>query len=93
MKTLFLSLLLLPLALRAQVIVTVAGSGLAGPLGDGGPATAAMLDAPYGVTLDNAGNLYVCDMSNGRVRKVSPAIGGTISTVAGNGTAGYSGDG
>ncbi len=79
--------------LRAQVIVTVAGSGLAGPLGDGGPATAAMLDAPYRVTLDNAGNLYVCDMSNGRVRKVSPAIGGTISTVAGNGTIGYSGDG
>ena len=60
------------------VITTVAGTY---PLGDGGPATAALLLGPAAVALDRAGNLYIADYSNGRVRKVSPA--GTITTVPG----------
>jgi len=59
--------------------------------GDGGQATSAQLYDPYGLTFDGSGNLYVADFSNNRVRKVTP--GGIISTVAGNGTGGYSGDG
>ncbi len=72
------------------VITTVAGNGTAGYSGDGGPATSAQLNYPYGVTVDSAGNLYVAEVSNRRIRRVS---GGTISTVAGTGTAGFSGDG
>jgi trimeric autotransporter adhesin len=60
--------------------------------GDGGPPTSALLNAPYGVALDSAGNLYIGDSSNNRVRMVNPSGTGTISTVAGNGTCGYSGD-
>jgi trimeric autotransporter adhesin len=80
-------------AAHSQVIITSAGTGAAGFGGDGGPATAAILASPYGVTLDKDGNLYIGDVGNRRVRKISPAYGGIISTVAGNGTAGYSGDG
>jgi len=72
-------------------ITTVAGNGQAGYSGDGGPATAAMLGGPAGVAVDAAGNLYIADSGNYRVRKVTPA--GTITTVAGNGQQGYSGDG
>ena len=68
----------------------VAGSGLVGYGGDGGPATAAKLDSPFGVAVDTAGNLYIADADNHRIRKVT--TGGVISTVAGNGT-GSSGDG
>jgi len=75
----------------AGVISTVAGNGIPGYSGDGGPAIAAQLDFPSGVAVDSAGNLYVVDTANERVRKVTPE--GIISTVAGNGTAGYSGDG
>jgi uncharacterized protein (TIGR03437 family) len=71
-------------------IGTVAGNGTAGFSGDGGPATAAELNQPSGVAVDSAGNLFIADLMNGRVRKVTPA--GTISTVAGNGTLGFSGD-
>ncbi len=71
-------------------ISTVAGSGTAGYGGDGGAATAAQLYVPIGVAVDAGGNLYIADFTNNRVRKVS---GGTITTVAGNGLAGYSGDG
>ena len=78
---------------HSQVIITSAGTGAAGFGGDGGPATAAILASPYGVTLDKDGNLYICNVGNRRVRKVSPAYGGIITTIAGNGTAGYSGDG
>ena len=65
-------------------ITTIAGTpGKAGYGGDGGPATAALLDEPSGLTLDAAGNLYIADAGNSIVRKVNP--GGTITTVAGGG--------
>ena len=72
------------------IISTVAGTGTAGYTGDGGQATSAQLNNPYGVAVDSQGNVYIADTLNNRVRKVS---GGIISTVAGTGTAGYSGDG
>jgi uncharacterized protein YjiK len=72
-------------------ITTVAGSGTYGFSGDGGPATDAGLSSPYGVAVDAAGNLYIADAGNSRVRKVSTS--GTITTVAGSGTFGFSGDG
>ena len=72
-------------------IATVAGNGTAGYSGDGGAAISAELSSPYGMTADQAGNLYIADESNDRVRKVDTS--GTITSVAGNGTAGYSGDG
>ncbi len=71
-------------------ITTVAGNGTQGFSGDGGPATSASLYYPTGVVVDSAGNLYIADSSNNRIRKVSS---GTITTVAGNGTQGFSGDG
>ncbi|MEO8049724.1 MAG: BACON domain-containing carbohydrate-binding protein [Acidobacteriota bacterium] len=72
------------------VITTVAGTGTAGFSGDNGAATSAMLSGPAGIALDTAGNLYIADYYNSRVRMVS---GGTITTVAGNGTATFAGDG
>jgi len=69
----------------------VAGNGIAGFSGDGGPATSASLAAPQGVALDSAGNLYIAVTSSGRIRKVTPS--GIISTVVGNGKLGASGDG
>ena len=71
------------------VITTVAGDGTFGFGGDGGPATAAQLDRPRGVALDGAGNLYIADSANHRIRKVDSA--GVITPVAGDG--GYGGDG
>jgi len=71
-------------------VTTVAGTGTAGFSGDGGPATAAQLNAPVRQTLDAAGNLYIADSANNRIRKVTPA--GTISTVVGS-AAGNLGDG
>ncbi len=74
------------------VISTVAGGALLPTFsGDGGAATAAGLFLPGGLAVDNTGNLYIADIGNNRIRKVSPA--GIISTVAGNGTKGFSGDG
>ena len=73
------------------IITTVAGNGTGGYSGDGGPATSAMLFNPAGIAVDSAGNLYIADASNSRVRKVN--LQGTISTVAGNGNVVYSGDG
>ena len=70
---------------------TVAGNGTAGYTGDGGPATSASLKAPRSVALDGAGNIYIADCSNHVIRKVDTS--GNISTVAGNGTRGYTGDG
>lgn len=71
------------------VVTTVAGNGIPGFAGDGGPATAAELYQPFGIAVDPSGNLYIADNETARVRKVS---GGTIATVAGNGTRGFSGD-
>ena len=70
-------------------ISTVAGNGTPGFSGDNGPAPSAQLNYPAGVALDSAGDLYIADTYNHRIRKVS---NGTISTVAGNGTVGHSGD-
>jgi sugar lactone lactonase YvrE len=75
-----------------RMISTVAGTGIIGYSGDGGPATAAMLALPQTVAVDGAGNLYIADTDNARIRKVD-ATTGTISTVAGTGTGGFSGDG
>ena len=71
---------------------TVAGTGVNGYSGDGGPATSAQLNNPYGVALDAAGNIYITDTNNQRVRMVSAATG-IITTVAGTGRSGYAGDG
>jgi len=71
-------------------ISTVAGNGTAGFSGDGGPALSAEVNEPQGVAVDSAGNLYIADDSNNRIRRVAPD--GTITTVAGNGSAGFSGD-
>jgi sugar lactone lactonase YvrE len=90
--TLALLLLALP-QIHAQIIITAAGGNGAGFSGDGSAATLAQLYSPSNLTLDKQGNLYVCDKSNARIRKLTPAYNGTISTVAGNGTVGYSGDG
>ncbi|MEZ4364747.1 MAG: DUF4215 domain-containing protein [Kofleriaceae bacterium] len=74
------------------VITTVAGSGVGGFAGDGGPATAARLLAPASVAVDDLGNLYVADTSNNRVRRVDAATG-AITTIAGTGSFGSGGDG
>ena len=68
------------------VITTVAGTGIAGFSGDNGPATDAQLNSPQGIGLDAAGNLYIADTNNLRVRKVSNGI---ITTIAGNGRCAY----
>jgi len=73
------------------IITTIAGTGTAGYSGDGGAATAARIDGPYGVAIDSSGNMYIADTNNHRIRKVNTS--GIITTVAGTGTAGYSGDG
>jgi Immunoglobulin I-set domain/NHL repeat len=73
------------------IITTVAGNGSADYSGDGGAATNACLDAPYGVSVDVFGNLFFADSWNDRIRKVDAF--GTITTVAGKDTWGYSGDG
>ena len=71
------------------IIATIAGNGTVGYNGDGGQATAAEISA-YRIVMDGAGNLYISDWNN-RIRKVNTA--GIITTIAGNGTNGYSGDG
>jgi uncharacterized protein (TIGR03437 family) len=71
------------------VITTVAGNGTPGFGGDNGPATSAQLNSPWGVAVDSAGNLYIADTANNRIRKVS---NGAIVTVAGNGAYGFGGD-
>lgn len=72
-------------------ISTIAGTGIGGFSGDGGPATSASLYSPSGIAYDAAGNLYIADSYNYRVRKVAPD--GTISTFAGNGSSVESGNG
>ncbi len=71
---------------QAQIITTIAGGGV----GDGGPATAACMYT-CGVAVDGAGNIYIADQGNNRIRKVTS--GGIVSTVAGNGNRTFVGDG
>ena len=78
--------------LGTGIITTVAGSGAAGYGGDSGVATAAQLNYPYGLSFDPAGNMYIADTNNHRIRKVA-AGSGIITTIAGTGAAGYNGDG
>ena len=89
-------------AMTAGDIYTVAGNGMGGFSGDGGPATTAEMDLPQDVTVDGAGNLVIADTGNAAVRVVAEGTGrfygrhmtaGDIYTVAGNGAAGFSGDG
>src|SRR5438552_15175307 len=72
-------------------ISTVAGKGVSGFSGDGGPAAAAGLSFPAGLTFDSAGNMFIADSFNNRIRKV--ASDGTITTVVGTGGFAYTGDG
>ena len=71
------------------IISTIAGGGLSG-LGDNGPATSAELSSPESTTLDATGNIYIVDQGNNRLRKINTS--GIITTLAGDGTVGYSGD-
>ena len=73
------------------IITTIAGTGEFGFSGDGGPAVEAQLIAPYGVAVDSAGNVYIADRSNPRIRKVDSL--GVITTIAGTGERGIGGDG
>jgi uncharacterized protein (TIGR03437 family) len=65
------------------IIRTIAGNGIAGFSGDNGPASAAQLNSPYGLAFDFAGNLYIADLGNARIRQISPS--GIITTIAGGG--------
>ena len=82
---------LLAVSSAAPALETFAGTGAKGFSGDGGPAARAQVNNPFGIARGPDGALYICDTDNQRVRKIAPD--GTISTVAGNGTRGYSGDG
>jgi sugar lactone lactonase YvrE len=91
-KILLATVLLIACGLvRAQTITTVAGNGVSSYSGDGGPATQATLNNPVYVATDFFGNLFIADSNNNRVRRVDSH--GVITTVAGNGTADFSGDG
>ncbi|MCA2997340.1 MAG: hypothetical protein ING75_01940 [Rhodocyclaceae bacterium] len=88
---LFLMMLFAGTSVFAQNITTLAGNGLGGFGGDGGPATSASLYYAQDVAVDSAGNLYVADSANNRIRKITAATG-IITTIAGDGTPGFSGD-
>ena len=75
----------------AGIITTIAGTGIPGYSGDGGPAINAQISEAAGLALDNSGNLYIADRTNHRVRQISSV--GIITTIAGTGIPGYSGDG
>jgi sugar lactone lactonase YvrE len=77
---------------RSGVITTIAGNGEAGYGGDGGPAVRASLNEPYGIAIDRAGNIFVADRLNRRIRRID-AANGSITTLAGTDEAAYSGDG
>ena len=80
------------ITVSSGVITTVAGNGTGGFSGDGGAATSAELYFPEGVSIDKSGNVFIADADNSRVRKVTASTG-VISTVAGNGSVLFSGDG
>lgn len=73
------------------IITTVAGIGISGVTGDGGPATSARISSPWSVSVDTSGNIYLAEASGFRIRRVNTL--GIMETVAGTGTSGYSGDG
>ncbi|MGE0126502.1 MAG: Ig-like domain-containing protein [Blastocatellales bacterium] len=75
----------------SSVLVTSAGTGVTGFSGDGGQSVAATFSGPLRPTFDSAGNLYICDFNNNRIRKIAP--NGVITTIVGNGSRGFSGDG
>ena len=87
-----LAIIVFTQAASAQIIDTVAGNGLRGFSGDGGPATDAKLSFPTGVALDGSGNLFIADQEIHRIRRVD-AVTGIITTVAGFFFAGFNGDG
>lgn len=72
------------------IITTIAGTGIGGYAGDDGPATSAELNRPYGIAIDEVGNLFIADSNNERVRMVNTS--GNIVTIAGDGSRGFSGD-
>src|ERR1039458_10007069 len=74
-----------------SIVQTFAGTGIPGYTGNGGPATSATFNQIFGICFDPSGNMYVCDLGNSVVRKISTT--GVITTYAGNGTPGNSGDG
>jgi sugar lactone lactonase YvrE len=78
-------------AAATETITTIAG-GTAGFSGDNGVAAAARLALPHGLSIDSAGNIYIADTANHRIRRIDP-VTGTITTVAGDGTQSFSGDG
>lgn len=88
----FAFLLFVHSILGAQTITTIAGNRYSGFSGDGGSATLASLCQPWGVVLDECGNIYFADAYNNRIRKIDGSTG-IISTLAGSATAGYGGDG
>ena len=73
------------------IITTIAGTGESGSSGDGGPAVEAKLSSPAGVAVDGAGNVYISDPGDYRIRRVDPS--GIITTIAGTGVRGFIGDG
>lgn len=73
------------------IITTIVGNGVHGYSGDGGPAIAAEIGSPRGIAVDNLGNIYMVDWFNSTIRKINSA--GTITTIAGDETDGYAGDG
>ncbi|HXU26312.1 MAG TPA: hypothetical protein VN698_03710, partial [Bacteroidia bacterium] len=89
----FLTLLALTFFLQtnAQIITTVAGDGTSAYGGDGGFATAAQLNSANGVTIDASGNIYIADNLNNRIRRVGSD--GSITTMVGDGTGAFNGDG
>ncbi len=89
--SLLISATLLAYSSFGQIITTIAGNHIAGYSGDGGPATAARLDGPAHIAIDNHGNILFSEFNNNVIRKIDAA--GIISTIAGTGTPGYSGDG
>ena len=76
---------------HADELFAVSGTGVPGYSGDSGDADAAQLNLPHSVVVDGVGNIYIADFDNNRVRRI--AVNGTITTVAGTGVAGFSGDG
>jgi hypothetical protein len=91
-KTITLLAILFCLHINSQNIMTIAGNGSGSYSGDGGAAITANINLPYAVAFDAAGNMYIADVNNFRIRKVNK-VTGIISTFAGNGISGYSGDG